>query len=243
MEAVHAGAHHREDRARLHRRALAAGAVLGLLAAGCSSSSDGGPATPTATPLTSPTPVIAATATATPTPTMVAQPLYRISGRLLGAGRSYAVTLQPLGRMTASVDDSFAFDDVAPGHYVLEVDDACGQVPCFAATPVDVVDGDVAVDLTYDLCPAPTITPSLGPPGTNVGASGRCYYFHSGRHGFVFFDDVQVGVTSNGDTIGYYGAHFSIPTDATPGEHTITFSATESPGGAGASETFLVTAD
>jgi hypothetical protein len=183
-----------------------------------------------------------------PTPTAtVSPPLYRIAGRLLGVGRSYVVALQPPGRMTASVDNSgyqvFAFDNVAPGHYVLEVDDGCGEVPCFAHTPVDVVDRDVAIDLRMDLCPPPMITPSLGPPGTTVGASGRCYYFHSGRHGFIFLDDVEVGVTSNGDTIGYYDARFSIPTDATPGEHTITFSAcpTPPPCESATSETFLVT--
>ena len=156
---------------------------------------------------------------------------------------NYRVTLQPLGRSTTTVSGFFSFDEVPPGAYILDTDDFCGDFPCYADTAVTVVDRDVSVQICNDICPPPHISPASGPPGTLVGLGGRCYHFHSGRQGYVYFDDVFVGRTGNGDTIGYYGAQFTVPTDALPGPHTINLSAAPDPSGSSGMVPFLVTED
>jgi len=156
---------------------------------------------------------------------------------------NYRVTLQPLGRSTTTVSGFFSFDEVPPGAYILDTDDFCGDFPCYADTAVTVVDRDVSVQICNDICPPPHISPASGPPGTLVGLRGRCYHFHSGRQGYVYFDDVFVGRTGNGDTIGYYGAQFTVPTDALPGPHTINLSAAPDPSGSSGMVPFLVTED
>ena len=156
---------------------------------------------------------------------------------------NYRVTLQPLGRSTTTGSGFFSFDEVPPGAYILDTDDFCGDFPCYADTAVTVVDRDVSVQICNDICPPPHISPASGPPGTLVGLGGRCYHFHSGRQGYVYFDDVFVGRTGNGDTIGYYGAQFTVPTDALPGPHTINLSAAPDPSGSSGMVPFLVTED
>jgi len=60
--------------------------------------------------------------------------------------------------------------------------------------------------------------PSTGPPGTRVRLVGTCYPIHSGRSGFVFFDEILVAEV-RGDTPGNYSASFQVPVDAAIGAH------------------------
>lgn len=247
--------------ARVIRSALAAlVSVLSLVVLVACSGSDGGgvqspvpttvPPTPTPPPpppSSTPTPSGTRTSTpldtATPTATPSSAPgLYRISGRLLGIASDFTITLKPTGRTTRSFAQGFTFDGVPPGQYTIDVDDFCGDFPCFADTPVAVVDRDVAVEIANDLCPPPRLSADSGPPGATIGATGRCYYFHSGRQGYVFFGEQLLGRTSNGDTLGNYGAAFQIPLDAAPGEYMIYFAAGLSPLGTSVAVPFTVIA-
>jgi hypothetical protein len=94
-------------------------------------------------------------------------------------------------------------------------------------TLVAVLAASFAVRTQADVpTPTPTVfprcdfapVPSTGPPGIQVRLAGTCYPIHSGRSGFIFFDDILVAEV-RGDTPGDYSASFQIPVDTAIGVH------------------------
>lgn len=184
---------------------------------------------PTSTATRSVTRTVTLTPSVTPTPTPPpGVPLFRVAGHLGGAYRGYDVTLHPTGRVTTTLDGDFAFAEVAPGEYVVDVDDGCGVVPCWPDQSIAVVDRDVRVEIAYDACPTPALHPASGPPGTRVTFGGRCYWLHSGARAWVFLGDVLAGMAQSGDTIGNYGGSFVVPERTAPGEYVVTVSSSPS---------------
>lgn len=80
-----------------------------------------------------------------------------------------------------------------------------------------------------------TSVPTAAPPGTAVAVGGTCYPLHSGRPGYVFFDETFVAEV-RGDTPGNFSTGFVIPAGIAIGAHL--FSVRSSPEGGLAYGTF-----
>jgi hypothetical protein len=207
---------------------------------------------PTAT--STPPPTATSTATATPvstaTPTMSAAAGFRVVVHLHNYNcdgdlpHALELTLAPTDRTALTIGGFATFENVPPGEYLVDVPLFCSEeFPCLPDKPVTVTDRDVLVEICYENCPSPRLEPSSGPPGTQGGVGGRCYYLHSGRRGYVFFDDQLVGQAGPGDTIGNFGGSFAVPADATLGPHTISVSLSpDNPNVSSTTAVFTVTA-
>lgn len=95
--------------------------------------------------------------------------------------------------------------------------------------------------------PAPTVfprcdfdpVPASGPQGTRFLLQGICYPIHSGRQGYVFFDDTLIA-SPRGDTPGSYEITYIVPAGTALGPHRLEFRLSPE-GGVVAGATFTVT--
>lgn len=153
---------------------------------------------------------------------VAAAAMHRVAGHLssdlfcTSDAAGVAVTLQPTTRATlTAADGTFAFEDVADGDYVLQIE------PGNYTLPVTVAGGqNVQIEFCIGCANALAISPIQGPVGTVVTAQGTCYALHSGRLVTVFFDDGAVAET-RGDTSGSFSTTFTVPLNAAIGSHLV----------------------
>ena len=115
--------------------------------------------------------------------------------------------------MDAPIGEIAVRDQFTPMHAYFTVVAAPTFTPTNSPTPLQLYLLSMNVRIE-------TLDPASGPPGINVNISGNCYYYHSGRTGEIYFDDIAV-TTVSGDTGGDFSGNFTVPMDATPGMHIV----------------------